>query len=85
MRKCYICGATENLHRHHVFYGTANRKNSEQYDMVADLCFMHHTGSNFSVHHNHDLDIWLKQRFQMKFEEEHSRQEFMDIFGRNFL
>lgn len=84
-RKCYICGATENLHRHHVFFGTANRKNSEKYGMVVDLCCPHHNGSNYSVHLNHELDVWLKREFQRKFEEEYSREEFMRVFGRNFL
>ena len=29
-KECYITGSTYNLHKHHVFEGTANRKLSEQ-------------------------------------------------------
>ena len=25
-KACYICGTTLNLHYHHIFFGTANRK-----------------------------------------------------------
>ena len=37
------------------------------------------------VHLNHELDLELKQLYQKKFEETHSRQAFMAIFGRNWL
>jgi hypothetical protein len=28
--RCYICGRTEWIERHHIFNGTANRKKSEK-------------------------------------------------------
>ena len=33
--RCYICGRTEWIERHHIFNGTANRKKSEK---VRDFC-----------------------------------------------
>lgn len=32
-----------------------------------------------------ELDLRLKRECQAKFEETHSREEFMKIFGRNYL
>lgn len=68
----------------HVFYGHGLRQLSEQYGMVATLCWKCHRGGR-GVHLNHELDLELKQLFQQKFEETHSRQAFMAIFGRNWL
>ena len=84
--KCYVCGTTYNLHRHHVFYGTSNRKNSEKYNMVVCLCAAHHNMSNEGVHRNRQLDLRLKKQFQSKFENEIGlREDFMKIFGKNYL
>lgn len=84
-RKCLICDEVEHLHKHHVFYGTANRSLSEKYGCWVWLCPWHHNMSMNSVHANHRMDIELKQRTQRKFEETHTREEFMRIFGRNWL
>lgn len=81
---CLICGTTQGLERHHVFYGHGLRQLSENYGMVAVLCQRCHRGTH-GVHLNHELDLELKQLFQQKFEETHSRQAFMAIFGRNWL
>lgn len=83
---CIICGATENLHRHHIFFGTANRKNSEKYDLTCWLCQEHHEGT-YGVHgtYGENLNAALKKMAQFEFEKTHSRMEFMEIFGRNYL
>lgn len=83
-RECFVCRSTQNLQEHHVFYGTANRKQSEKYGMTVWLCQMHHTG-NRGVHFDKALDTKLKEIGQKKFEETHSREEFIKIFGRNYL
>lgn len=84
-KECLICGRIDGLHRHHVFYGTANRKQSEIYGCWVWLCAYHHNGSMASVHANAMMDARLKQECQRKFEETHTREEFMKIFGRNWL
>lgn len=81
---CLICGTNKGLERHHVFYGTGLRQQSEKYGMVAVLCHECHRGRR-GVHLNHELDMELKQEFQRRFEEAHSRAEFMRIFGRSWL
>jgi len=84
-KRCYFCDATKALHRHHVFFGTANRRLSEKYGCWVWLCFYHHNGSKDGVHARKELDLGLKQRTQAKFEETHTREEFMRIFGRSWL
>ena len=81
---CRICGTTYNIHEHHVFFGTSNRKQSEKYGLKVYLCYEHHEGTQ-GVHHNRDLDIHLKQIAQQKFEETHTREEFRQIFGKSWL
>ena len=54
-----MCGALSNLHEHHIFYGTALRKISEQHGFKVRLCQWHHTGKE-GVHFDKKLDTWLK-------------------------
>ena len=56
-KRCYVCGTTYNLHDHHIFYGTANRKQSEKHGFKVFLCGRHHNLSNEGVHFNPDLDL----------------------------
>lgn len=84
-RECLVCKDISNLHCHHVFYGTANRKNSDKYGLTVWLCYRHHNGSNYSVHFNKTLDIKVKQLAQEAFEKNHTRAEFMRIFGKSWL
>lgn len=48
------------------------------------LCARHHT-SDYGVHFNKELDLKLKRMGQKKFEEKHTREEFIRLFGRNYL
>ena len=84
-KRCYVCGTTYNLHDHHIFYGTANRKQSEKHGFKVFLCGRHHNLSNEGVHFNPDLDMRLKRECQAKFEETHSRDEFMKKKRKNYL
>lgn len=85
VKRCYICGSQINLHRHHIFFGTANRKKSEEYGCWVWLCAYHHTLSDESVHQNHKVDLCLKQECQRRFEKTKTREEFRAIFGKNWL
>ena len=83
---CYITGQTNNLHLHHIFRGV-NRKISDKYGFVVYLAPWLHNQSDEGVHgkNGRELDLMLKRHAQMKFEETHSREEFMAIIGRNYL
>lgn len=84
-KECFVCGTTYNLNDHHIFFGTANRKQSEKYGMKVWLCQEHHTGSA-GVHFNKPLDIHLKKLAQMKFESVYgANTRFIDIFGKTWL
>lgn len=81
---CWVCGRPSNLHKHHI-YGGANRKNSEKHGFTVYLCGNHHNLTNEGVHFNKHLDTELKQECQRRFERTHTRAEFMQIIGKNYL
>lgn len=47
--ECYNCGCSGILEEHHIIYGTANRRNSEQYGLKVNLCYNCHRGT-YGVH-----------------------------------
>lgn len=85
-KECYICERTGkyDIHEHHIFFGP-NRKWSEKYGMKVCLCGYHHNLSSEGVHNNRELDLYFKRLGQRRFEELHSHEEFMQIFGKNYL
>ena len=85
-KKCFICGSDINLHKHHIFYGTANRRISEKQGCWVYLCAKHHNLSKEGVHYDKEKDLYLKKFAQATWEmEKGSREEFIKIFGRNYL
>ena len=80
---CFVCGryGTE---IHHIFFGTSNRKMSDKYGCVVGLCYEHHRG-NRGVHHNRELDLELKRMAQRRFQEIYTEEQFLAVFGRNYL
>lgn len=84
-KECWVCGTTLDLHDHHIFFGVANRKQSEKYGLKIWLCGMHHNMSDQGIHFNKELDIAVKQMAQEVFERTHSREEFRELFGKNYL
>ena len=85
-KECYICKRTDNLHLHHVFYGTANRKLSDEDGCTCYFCLEHHTGDH-GVHFNPDLDKKLKKECQLAWmrSNEKSVEEFRWRYGKNYL
>lgn len=81
---CAVCGCAYGLHKHHI-YGGANRSISEKNGFVVHLCGRHHNLSNEGVHFNHELDLRFKRMCQAKFEETHTRSEFMRLIGKNYI
>ena len=82
MDRCFICGAY-GVEIHHIM-GGANRKNSTKYGLVVPLCRGCHTGDN-GVHMNRDRNDALKRIAQSRFEQKYSHDEWMEVFGRNYL
>ena len=86
--RCYLCGGNGGyfgLDEHHVFNGTANRKLSEKYGLKVYLC--HDSCHLNGVHHNAELNNQLKAKVQEKAMKHYgwSTEEFIKIFGRNYL
>ena len=83
-KECLIC-LNPNVEEHHVFFGSANRKQSEKYGLKVYLCMEHHRGTN-GVHGKNGkiLNDKLKRFAQIKFEEANPGLDFIKIFGRNF-
>lgn len=82
---CYITGETENLEKHHIYFGS-RRKTSDKYGFWVWLTPEIHRGTD-GVHgkNGHELDQRLKRVCQRICEENHSRNEFMALIGRNYL
>lgn len=84
-KRCYLTGAEGiPLHKHHI-YGGPNRRISEANGFWIYLIPRLHNMSNDGVHFNAGLDLKLKQECQLKYEETHTREEFMELIGRSYL
>lgn len=83
-KECYFTKRRGNLHKHHIF-GGANRSISEREGFWVYLTPELHNMSNGGVHFNRYLDLKLKRECQAKYEETHTREEFMQLIGRNYL
>ena len=84
---CYITGQTNNLHKHHIYFGNPGRRISEENGFWVYLAGWLHNQSEHGVHgkYGHELDLLLKTHCQMKYEETHTRKEFMALIGKNYL
>ena len=73
------------LVRHEVFYGTGKRELSIKYGLVIFLTPKMHNMSNQGIHFDRKFDLKVKKIAQAKFEETHTREEFINIFGKSYL
>lgn len=83
-KECYFCKTTYNLHKHHIYFGP-NRKISEKIGAWTYLCAEHHNLSGNSVHHNRDLDLILKKKYQEEYEKTYTREEFIKLIGKSYI
>jgi hypothetical protein len=84
MHTCMICKTTRNIERHHVCFGSADRKISDKYGLIVPLCSDCHRGRT-GVHQCRAVDLKMKQLAQRTFEEKYSREKWMELFRRNYL
>lgn len=82
--RCYFCGRTVNLERHHIFGGVANRPLAERYGLWIWCCHEHHTGKD-GVQYNRNLSAPLKRLGQIAFEARHTHTEWMETFKKNYI
>lgn len=90
-KQCFLCMLFDSdyreqpVHNHHIFYGNGRRHISEEYGFTVNLCIYHHNDGKESVHQNKAYDRILKRMCQQAYEIDHSHEEFMAIFGENFI
>jgi hypothetical protein len=70
----------------HIYAG-GRRQISEDNGFWVYLAGWLHNQSNQGVHgkDGHELDLMLKRHCQMKYEETHSREEFIKLISKNYL
>ena len=84
-KSCLICGSPD-VHKHHIFHGTANRILAEKFGCWVWLCPNHHNMSDEGVHFNTPFDRVLKMWTQAEWERQNGgRDEFRRVFGKSYL
>lgn len=94
-----IIDGKPNVERHHLLFGGANRKLSDEDGLWVPLTHEHHQG-NMSVHHNKEMKVlseiiaqlaWEKhyivEQRGLPFEdvEEEAREAFRNRYGKSYL
>lgn len=78
-KECFLCGRWTGLDVHHIFNGPY-RKRSDQDGLTCYLCRDCHR----KVHEEAALRLRLKKVGQFIYEQDHTREEFMERYGRNY-
>lgn len=87
---CYLCRMRGNYrkypitHKHHVFGGPL-RAISEAEGFTVDLCPDDHEFGTEAVHRNQENMRLIQRECQREYEKTHTRQQFMELIGRNYL
>ena len=79
--RCYICGKYGEMQTHHLLHGTANRKQADKYGLTVHLCHRCH----MRLHDEGVFDRNLQRIAQKAFEAKYSHEEWMRIFGKNYI
>ena len=90
--RCFFCGRTGALDEHHIFSGTSNRGNSEDYGMKIYICrFCHNLHSRGVVKigdveiKESDIKAFGQRKWEETFGKENPREEFIAIYGKSWL
>ena len=83
MEHCYLCGRPREC-VHHIFFGPL-RHIADKLRLVVPLCNDCHMFGRNAVHQNRGIDLELKRTAQLRYEETHSREDWFEKIGRNYL
>lgn len=87
--KCFLCGRNgsfDPLEKHHVFPGNPNRKHSEEDGLFVFICGDRcHRNGKLSAHKSAVTAELLKVEAQKAYEDRHTREEFVQRYGKNYL
>ena len=86
-KECYVCKTRNNLHRHEIFFGKANRKKSIEDGCTVYLCGIHHNLSNEGVHFDKELDAHLKRLGEICWLTYYDKEipDFIKRYGKSYL
>lgn len=82
---CLFCGRHDWLELHHCMPGRANRKKSDEDGLCVWLCHWHHNEPPIGVHYNKYNRTLVQQLAQRVYEKNHTRQDWMRRYGKNYL
>lgn len=81
LEHCYICAerGIKNVPKKdlHEVYGGSNRKRSIENGLVVPLCR--------KCHEDYEIIKYLKRFVQLEYEENHSRDDFINLIGKSYL
>lgn len=88
--KCFLCGKdgrAVHLERHHLIEGNGRRQLSEKFNLCVMLCPDCHRNGERAAHRNTATALSLHQYAERKWlwENEGTIDEFIQIFGKNYL
>ena len=83
-KECYLTGATQGLHKHHIMRGS-RRKQAETWGCWVWLRADWHTGTLYSVHEDKRLERQLQIECQQRFERLYGHEKWMRVFGKNYM
>ena len=77
----------DGLHRHEVFFGTANRQKSIRDGLVIFLTPELHNMSNKGIHFNRNFDITVKRSGERAWLDYYGKtiDDFRQEYGKNYL
>lgn len=83
---CYRCQKYCQTELHHIIHAGCSKKKQERMGLIVYLCPECHRGT-YGMHGTKgaENDLDMKKMAQMMYEEDHSREEWMQEIGRNYL
>ena len=79
LAKCSVCGSKLGIEKNEIFSGSY-RHLSIEYGMVNPLCKKHHE----LFHKDREFNLRVKVQFEEEFLKEHSLDEFIQLFGKDY-
>ena len=88
---CYLCARLNGDYRekyteeHHILFAAGRRQQAEREGIKVDLCLYHHRIGRQAVHNNQEMRELLCRIAQAEYEKTHTRGEWLQIAGKNYL
>lgn len=77
--------SVKSVQEHHIIMGTSGRAKSEELGLKVNLCENHHIYGPEAVHNNAQNRRTLERAAQEAYEHTHTRAEWMQEIGRDYL